>query len=458
MESQLKDIQTVTIENLQLDPENPRFDRKRSQREALSTFANKLGDKLYNLAEGIVDKGYCPFELPIVTPANGDGKIFIVLEGNRRIAALKLLSSVSLVKSLGLPAKLADKYAALCARANSSLPKAIACSVMSREDAKHWILLRHTGENDGIGVLPWDGPSTHRFRGGSPALQAVDMVDEHNLVDKETREKLPTIPITNIERVLGTPEARELLGVEVKDGKLFLKSPEDVALARLAEVVADVAHGRKKVTDLDTKDQRVAYAQEVAAKCKSARKPSASGQGGSGSGGAAGGADGSRAAGAASLGRRTVAPPRLKLPITEVRIGRILSELQKLNVEKFTNSSAVLLRVFVEMSVDCYAERNKIRTTVPLGPGKGGKFREMTLREKLTAVVQHMDANKVANKHELQGIRALIADRHHVFSVESWHGYVHNRHYNPDASNLKTNWDNIQAFVVKLWPVCGKKK
>jgi hypothetical protein len=455
MDTQLKGVEPILIEDLQVDPENPRWDRRSSQREALKTITHELGDKLYNLAESIAERGFNPFELPIVTPADVPKK-YVVLEGNRRIAALKLLTSPSLVKSLGLSPKMTAKYLALCDVVGTILPKAIACSVMSREEARHWILLRHTGENNGVGVLPWDGPAKHRFRGNSPALQAIDLVADSKNLDRATREKLPSISITNIERLLGTPEAREILGVEVKGRSLSLKSPEDEALSRLTEVITDVAHGRIKVTGLDTKEQRIAYASDVAAKCQSMAGNSRSGQVGKETEGRVGSGAGAGTSRARSLERKTLAPRRLKLSIDELRIGRIYSEIQRLDAEKFTNSCAILLRVFVEMSVECYAKRHTIPMNKPPDPGKSGEFEDMIFRKKLNTVVEHMFANKVANKSELQGIRALIKERNHIFSIESWNGYVHNRHYHPDASTLKTNWDNIESFIVKIWPRSGK--
>ncbi len=462
MKSQLKDVRAIRVTDLQLDPDNPRFDRRRSQREAISTFALKLGEKLYNLAESMIEKGCCPFELPIVTPTDEKKRTFVVLEGNRRIAALKLLASPSLVKSIKLSARLTKKYLELC-EAAGSLPKAISCAVMPREDASHWIQIRHTGENKGVGVVTWDGAAAHRFRGNSPALQAVDIVAENDLLDKATIEKLSSIPITNIERLLGTPDARELLGVEVKARKLSLKAPEDVALARLAEVVSDVTHGIKKVTDLDTKEQRIAYAGEVVARCPTGTKKSRAAASGTGTGAAqASTRSGSSGGRKVNLERKSLIPSRLKMHIPEVRINKIYDELQKLPAERFVNSCAVLMRVFVEMSVECYAKKHRISLFKQTGKTKGAKgkndAKEMTLRGKLLAVVEYMKAKKVADKHELQGMVALINDRNSFMSVEGWHGYVHNRHFNPIPSVLKTNWDNIQPFMMKIWETPKKRR
>lgn len=166
-------IQPIAIENLLIDLQNPRYDPRTNQREAITTIANDQGVKLANLAEDIVDKGVNPSELPMVTPSDEGSSTFIVLEGNRRIAALKLLASPSLVASIGLPVGIAKRYKALHDKAKGDIPKTIECAVLSREEANHWIYIRHTGENEGVGVVTWDGVQTHRFRGASPAFQAI---------------------------------------------------------------------------------------------------------------------------------------------------------------------------------------------------------------------------------------------------------------------------------------------
>lgn len=437
-------IQLIPLQNLLIDLRNPRYDPRSSQRDALAKITHDQAEKLFNLAEDILDKGLNRSDIPMVTP---EGDMFMVLEGNRRVAALKLMSSPTLIESLALPQRLTRKFKELCNDAKDRLPTTIECVVTTREDANYWIQLKHTGENEGIGVVPWDGAARHRFRGSSPALQAIELVEKSEYIDQETRNKLEKIPITNIERILGTPDARGLLGVEVNNQQLTLKHPEDDALARLAIIVSDVANRRVKVTELDTWQQRVDYAQKVASQplpkaCKPGTTPSKTAQQ----------EEGTRRA---TAGRKTLIPRQLKLVIPHTRINRIYLELQTLNAEKFINSCAVMFRVFIEMSVDDFAQRHRIPLTVPARsksvPGSKPELKEMTLRKKLTAVADHLEKQGTCTKGELHGARSLINNRQHVLSVDSMNAYVHNKEYSPTPSDLKGNWDSIQVFVQKLW-------
>ncbi len=440
---------SIPLNNLLIDLQNPRYDLRINQREALTTIAHDQGMKLVNLAEDIVDRGLNPSDLPMVTPAD-QPDLFVVLEGNRRVAALKLLCSLSLINSLGLSQTLLKRYKNLQERAQGSLPTELECVVLSREDANDWIRLKHTGENEGVGVVSWDGRARQRFRGTSPALQAIELVESRNYLDDETKARLPKIAITNIERILGTPDARALLGVDVKNDKLILNPPEDDALGRLAAVVEDVAQRRVRVTALDTKEQRVAYARRVASlPIPRPKTPTA------GSQPAPLPLSGSRAAAHIAAQRRTLIPKQFKVRIPQTRVNRIFAELQKLNIDSYVNSCAVLLRVFVELSVDDYAHRHRLSLKVITKAKKSTKgpfpARDMTLREKLKSVASSLETRGACTKAELHGVRTLISNREHVISVDTLHAYVHNKDYNPTPADLKANWDNIQLFIERLW-------
>lgn len=430
-------LERVALANLRLNLNNFRYPHQASERDALASMAKEQGPKLVNLAESIAKEGLNPTDLPMIAPMK-DG-LYTVLEGNRRVAAMKLAGSPHLAASLGLKPTLVKRLAAI---EPSSLPADILCAVIPPEDATTWIALKHTGENQGVGVVEWNGVQRARFRGESPATMVIDLVGRSQLLDKATQEKLETLPITNLTRLLGTPEARDAIGLDIKNGKLELVGPEDKVLARLAHVIADIAHGRKKVTDLDTKEQRVTYAQQVAAipadklpKAGAASPPSARAT--------------TKTRRPIPASRKTLIPSTLVLTIPQTRINAIYYELRSLPVEKYVNSTAAMLRVFVELSVDDYAKRHHISLHKPQ---KGSaKPRDMTLREKLTELAKHLEQRASLKGPELRGIRTLIANREHVLSVDSLNAYLHNKDVSPAPGDLKANWDSIERFMQALW-------
>lgn len=142
-----------------LDPENPRLpDGTSNDREAINRLLAEGYSQMLALARDLAERGEGnPTELPIVIK---DGSKFVVLEGNRRFAVLKLL---------GDP-KLADDKTHQAAferikKNGGTPPKFLYCAVAKdREEADPWLTLRHTGANDGIGVRVWSSEQTARHR------------------------------------------------------------------------------------------------------------------------------------------------------------------------------------------------------------------------------------------------------------------------------------------------------
>jgi len=284
------------------------------------------------------------------------------------------------------------------------------------------------------------------------------MVEASNLLDEETKKKLSNIYITNVERLLNTPDARKLLGVVIKNKQLILQDPEE-SLARLALVVSDVANRNIKVTDLDSKEQRINYAQRIAEQplrvsgestpsapaATESEQPTTTPVPPTGTSLSISSSSATPSIRKISPNRNTLIPKNLKLTIPQNRINKIYFELQKLNINDFINSCAVMCRVFIELSVDDFAKRQSITLY------DSSKNRPFSLRDKINAVADYLEANKTCSKSELYGVRTLVMKNGHVLSVDSLNAYVHNRNYSPAASDLKANWDSLEIFVKALW-------
>jgi len=81
----------IAVAALQVDLKNWRLPQPQSgQREAQREIARRQGDKLLKLAEDIAKYGPNLADLPIVMPS---GTRYIVLEGNRRLVALRALEN-----------------------------------------------------------------------------------------------------------------------------------------------------------------------------------------------------------------------------------------------------------------------------------------------------------------------------------------------------------------------------
>ncbi len=144
----------LQIEQLLLDSDNPRISGAASQRDTLQRLLDDQEEKLFALAESIASDGMSPIDRLLVVRQDNDSDRFIALEGNRRVAALKLLSNPTVLTGLEVKSSLRKRFEDLARNFDRSTVEPLACfEVSSREDGVPWLFLRHTGENEGRGVV-----------------------------------------------------------------------------------------------------------------------------------------------------------------------------------------------------------------------------------------------------------------------------------------------------------------
>ena len=87
----------LDIADLHINIENPRFEMVGNQREAIKTMIEDQGEKLAKLADDITNEGLNPGDPIFVTKHEKQPNQYNVLEGNRRVTALKLLVNPDLI-------------------------------------------------------------------------------------------------------------------------------------------------------------------------------------------------------------------------------------------------------------------------------------------------------------------------------------------------------------------------
>ena len=80
---------TTPVSSLKLDPKNPRLPSVGKELEPREIVAGLIANEaVYDLARDIADQGYFPTEILVaITDTQG---ALVVIEGNRRLAAIKL--------------------------------------------------------------------------------------------------------------------------------------------------------------------------------------------------------------------------------------------------------------------------------------------------------------------------------------------------------------------------------
>lgn len=439
----------IPVVDLLVDPENPRLATgNEGQRETLRALAQEQGAKLAVMAEDILRWGLNPGDPFYVVRLEGDhGQRFVVLEGNRRLAAIRALDGPDLFEGAVKPGVL-KKIRQLSRAYRESPVETASCVVFpSRNEARHWIELRHTGEAGGAGIVKWGSDAVSRFQardgGGrrNAETQVLDFLEKRGDVSPSDRAQVKP---TTLRRLVEAPDVRSKLGLELKGGELLyaVEQEQEVADA-LLWIVGGLISGDITEPKVSTKAQRTHFASELPEEVVVSPIASTS-------------------ATLVSLGSRPATPatrrPRVNvrakprtvliprdcvLNVSQPRSRDIERELRALVLTEYPNAISVLFRVFVELSCDVYMEGLK--------PFPGATERS-TLATKLRAVSQHLAQRTKLNAKQLLAVEksaekgSLLAP-----SVELWHQYLHNAHIVPGESDLRAAWDTLQPFMIAVW-------
>lgn len=194
---------TVDLADVFLDNENPRHDPIDAEPEIIARLV--AHEKVTNLAASIAKHGPSPLErMAVIRHPTIKGK-FTVVEGNRRLCALKLLRDPKRAPTLQARKVFEDLKST-----GQQVPSKLEVAVFAdRTSAKYWLSLRHEGEQDGVGTRNWKAQEKARFNAqGSPTAnpdRRNEIEFEAEMLDNSKIDLEIRIPLT--ERVGVHPRA-----------------------------------------------------------------------------------------------------------------------------------------------------------------------------------------------------------------------------------------------------------
>ncbi len=446
-------IVEIALADLLIDIRNARLTEEQlNQQSALLAIARQQGKRLLKLAADIVEYGLDPTALPAVVAMNDQRKRYFVIEGNRRVVTLKALETPSLIASAFDP-KDQKRWQHLAEKFAQKPIDTISCSLFDDEkELDHWVTIRHTGQNEGMGLVEWGAEEKDRYstRHGqrSPAGQILDFVDKCGLLSDAAKQSKKEV-ISNLVRLISSPVLREKVGISISDGKVQMMYPVDEVAKSLTHIVEDLKTEKIKVADIYNKDARTAYAESLVpsvlpeptkrlgtpaalgsetkiatpvVKTKPKEKPRE-----------------------IQIERTVLIPRACQLNIASRRIELIYNELSTVSVDQCPNACSVLLRVFVELSIDNYITENSLMSEE--------EQRSQNLAKRLKNVAADLRSkSKIDSQLEIAAQK--IADGKFVLAASTitFNQYVHNQYVFPKATELRVAWDELQPFMEKLWP------
>jgi hypothetical protein len=154
----LKSTFKVAVEWLELDRKNPRLLGSYLQASNEQVIAQLYrAEELSELLQSIAANGYLDIE-PLIVMINNEGGAFIVLEGNRRLAAVQLFRDPRLADKIAAAENLRISVPEISEDARPTLEEISVYRVGDREDARAFIGFKHIN-----GPAKWDSYAKGRF-------------------------------------------------------------------------------------------------------------------------------------------------------------------------------------------------------------------------------------------------------------------------------------------------------
>jgi len=248
----LKSVE-LKIADLMLDVQNPRIPKQKNQLAALQEILNDQDKKLLELATDIVENGLSPVDRMMVLE-DAESGTYTSLEGNRRTAALRILNTPNIVDELEISPSLKQQFKQLASSFDPDSVEPIpAVIVPDRASARRWIELRHTGANDGRGIVDWTGLQSARFR-GDQVSKLIDLaIEKMGVSESQINTKFP---VSTLSRLIDNPQVRSKIGISLHNGELFLTQPIKDVAKPIKRIINDLSSKTIKVDQVKTSEQQ----------------------------------------------------------------------------------------------------------------------------------------------------------------------------------------------------------
>lgn len=433
--------QKVKITDLFLDPQNIRLQIEVNSSQGAIINDLFLNEDAMQVLESIVLNGLFPDEVPVVIKE--DGK-FVVMEGNRRIAALKLLARPEIVPTKELDIK---KMLESAGHVVNEIEVVVA---PNRDSARQLLASKHTQNTR----RPWRplrqayfykaelarGETVQNLRNDYPNVDIGKFLrlinihkiaksvqyDTEQITKKVHNER--TFPASTIARLYEDMQVRDFLGFEFdKDGEVRIRIDKKEFEKGFKKIVQDIvdkivdsralnseknrrdylAHfpmsaipnktkGGKIITTKDFKEREIAKAEK----------------------------------------RTKLAPKDIQFTLQSTGLRRMLIELQRIDYKKFPNASHDLLRSFLECALKAYFDHNN-----KIIQKKGYVY----LGDVLKAFIDEMKAIK---NNKLSQVASRIKDNAKMSSYSAQ--FLNATNHNPDVfatpQEAKDAWDAMEPL------------
>lgn len=455
------------ITGLELDPKNPRLPGVGGYKNTRDIVAALLEhEDVLDLAKSIVEfGGLYPSERLIVVEENNEK---VVVEGNRRLAALKLIESPDLA-----PANMVDKFRVLRSKIGP-IQKAEIVTAPTRSAAARLIVARHAGDS----LRRWlpaqqarfirtlvDGNMTIEEAAQEIKMSAGDIRNYLRMdtmlrlaylmpLDDATRGVLEShdkFSFSTLERIVTSSEGQGFLGVTFDgEGNAVGHLQAEEFKKGYTKVVTDIANGDIDTRKINKSDDIKNYLKGIASSkpnhAKKATWTSTEMLSGNTT-------ETKKAIKAATKSTKKPKSESFLIPrgfgcaLKSQRIKEVFAELRRLKVADYPNACAVLLRIFVELVVGYNLDKTGKSQPLFDKAKKEGKKSDWapTLRQLMRVCMEDKDLKlKALNR---KALNRMVNEDDSFLSLDHIDQYVHNRYIAPKERDLRSIWDTLEPLL-----------
>jgi hypothetical protein len=459
----MPDMKPVAVQELALDLGNYRTVRQLDEDSAVVAMISTSPDRFWALTESLLRDGYLPTENILVLRTSQPNALLTVKEGNRRIAALKLIHGLLPPGLLDPPENISEQIKKVSKewRKNNS---AVPCTIYSAAQAAivdRIVTLAH-GKGEKAGRDQWNAVARARHNrdaneDGEPGLDLLEKYLEagRNVTSRQRAQWAGEYPLSVLAEAIKRLAPR--LGVANSPG-LAKQYPAIKNRDAVEAILHDIGQGNLGFDKIRQRDMDFAAAYGMPSLHGEEPAPKGgSKNSGTGSGGGGGGAEG----GATGKGRAEVKPKALAIsdPRAVRRILRdfvpmgknrekvvtLRDEAVKLDLAKTPLAFCFVLRSMFEISAKAYCTDHRLSSKKAGGQDK-------SLVEILRVVTDHLTKGNTDREivKFLHGAMTELGKPDGLLSVTSMNQLVHNPRFSPVPSDIAILFGNILPLLEAM--------
>jgi len=460
------------LTDLHLDSRNVRLENVDAKVEADILEDLFVNENAFGLVEGICRVGYLTHDVPIAIKR---GKKFVMVEGNRRLAALKAIQNPQLVPThkariAGLAADLDDRAALRTIKVlvapNQTKADQLVAAIHTGNIRKPWTPARQAAF---FQAQVDSGRSLRTLRTRYPTIDVDTFVFRAQMLnafrsakfrDPALRDHLEskewTRGLSVLARIFDSKAFRELTGFRMDKNGRLLKS---ITKSQFNEIASIIVEGMRS-GDLTTRSLNKVTSPRFGRlidEIEEIVKPGPKSGGGSGTqdrttgGGSAGSGgssstngDSSRASGGSSgRGRKQhfLALEQIVLPEAyPVALKRCVEELSVLDVQEFPNAAYLMMRAILEKTIKAFAETKGEDIK---GSGEKGRVQlNHALKWLLAYTRKNGPTNMIQPIERVRGGKLV-----YMSSSDTLNAVNHNHKFGVDPDDALRMWDAIDPLV-----------